>query len=218
MLLKGSKIKTIETTANQQMSYQTIKFIREARSSHQLHRRYSTSSSIHKEVFNNEDKCSKQTKSLLQIRYCNIHQLFKKKQYIPTNFQQDKKPFQHVVTNQFSKTQGQFIQQKKKFNAREWHKVNYDRFRFLSRQGSIEKIIANRFQSIQPCLQISQANKIQRSASQINNYRTESYNCLHQQRCQCQRSKSLQKENIVIFVIDENQHNQKLQDRNAQIV
>ncbi|CAD8047708.1 unnamed protein product [Paramecium primaurelia] len=217
MFLQGSKIKTLEPTVNQQMKYSTRQLNQEPKSSHSLHRRYSTIGVIHQDVYKIEDKYSKKLNHLLQTKYYNMHQLFKKKQYIPANFKLDNKPFEHVVTNQFSKTSSQFVQKKKKFNVKEWHKINYDRFRFLSRQGSIEKLVSNRYQSIQPCLQISQANRQHRSVSQINNYRTESFNSFNNERSKGQRCNSLQKENLVIFLIDENQHNQK-HDRIAQIV
>ncbi|CAD8056063.1 unnamed protein product [Paramecium sonneborni] len=219
MLLIGSKIKTNELTANQQLNCQQSRQVtKDCKSSHQLHRRYSTNSAIYQEVFKNENNYSKQIKSLLHTRFYNLHQLFKRKQYIPVNIKQVNKPFENVVTNQFSTTQSYLGQKKKKLNTREWHKVNYDKFRYLSREGSIEKLVTtNRNQNIQPCLQISQINKQQRSVSQMNNQRTESYNYLNNERCKSKRSNSLQKENLIIFLIDENQHNQK-QDRIAQII
>ncbi|CAK88386.1 unnamed protein product (macronuclear) [Paramecium tetraurelia] len=209
MFLQGSKIKTIEATVNQQIKFSTRQLSQELKSSHSLHRRYSTVAVIHQDAYKIEDKYSKQLNQSLHTKYYNMHQLFKKKQYIPANFKSNNKPFEHVVTNQFSKTSSQLVQKKKKFNAKEWHKVNYDRFRFLSRQASIEKLVTNRQQSIQPCLQIQQANRQQRSVSQMNNYRTESISSLNNERCKCQRSNSLQKENLVIFLIEENQQNQK---------
>ncbi|CAD8144116.1 unnamed protein product [Paramecium pentaurelia] len=216
MHLQVSKIKTIEPTVNQQMNFQTRQLNKEPKSSYQLHRRYSINGVINQDVCKIQDKYSKQLNQLLHIKYQNMLQLFKKKQYIQPNFKLDNKNFEHVVTNQFRKKQSQFTPLKKKFNGKEWHKYNYDRYRLLSRQGSIEKLETNRNQTIQPCLQISQANREQRSVSQMNNNRNELNKSLYNDRWKFKRSNSQQKENLIIILIDENQHNQK-QDRIVQI-
>ncbi|CAK58645.1 unnamed protein product (macronuclear) [Paramecium tetraurelia] len=199
------------------MSNQTRQLSKELNSSHQIHRRYSTNGVNHQDVCKIQDKYSKQLNHLLHIKYQNMLQLFKKKQYIRSNIKQNDKTFEHVVTNQFTKTQSQFAPLKKKFNGKEWHKYNHERCRFLSRQGSIEKLETNRNQNIQPCMLISQANRQQRSVSQMNNNRAELNKILNNNKWKIVRSNSQYKENLIIILIDESQHNQK-QNRIVQVV